>query len=203
MASKSIIDNFLRLLREVEDEDQAVKMTMSTNNCESMASYFTNSPYMGTDMHGHYPQNGVGDLDGSQQMHHYNQNQGNMPYPRFPPYDRMGYYNPNIEPAGYTRADSPASQVGGVMVPQQNGTTMGQTNQQQPVVYSCKLQAAVGGLVGMPGETGSPPLEQMNNIHMGAQMTIPHHMSHGQGQVSDVRKILWGYNPESNPRNLN
>lgn len=159
-------------------------MTMSTNNCESMTSYFTNS-YMGSEMHGHYPTGAVGDIDGSQQMHHYSQNpnQGNLPYPRFPPYDRMGYYNQNMEPTGYTRADSPSSQVGG-MGPQQNGTSIvPQSNQQQPVVYaSCKLQAAVGGL-GMGGEGGSPPLEQMGGHHMGAQMTIPHHMGHAQGQV--------------------
>ncbi|ALC45274.1 Antp [Drosophila busckii] len=99
-------------------------MTMSTNNCESMTSYFTNS-YMGADMHhGHYPGNGVTDLD-AQQMHHYSQNpnqQGNMPYPRFPPYDRMPYYNgqgmdqqQQQAHQGYSRPDSPSSQVGGVM----------------------------------------------------------------------------------------
>lgn len=157
-------------------------MTMSTNNCESMTSYFANS-YMGSDMHGHYPN---GDhLDGNQQMHHYSQNpnQANMPpYPRFPPYDRMGYYNQNMDQTGYSRPDSPSSQVG--MPQQPNGTQIGpQTNQQQPVVYaSCKLQAAVGGL-GMSAESGSPPLEQMGAHHMTSQMTIPHHMGHAQSQV--------------------
>ena len=168
-------------------------MTMSTNNCESMTSYFTNS-YMSSDMHGHYPTGG--DMDS--QMHHYSQthhNQASMPpFPRYPPYDRMGYYNQNMEPTGYTRPDSPSSQVGGVMVPQQtpqppppqqNGGTIPlqqqQQPQQQPIVYtSCKLQAAVGnGGLGVMGDNGSPPLEQMGH-HMGNQMQMGHHMSHGQ-----------------------
>ncbi|XP_041450885.1 homeotic protein antennapedia isoform X3 [Drosophila obscura] len=120
-------------------------MTMSTNNCESMTSYFTNS-YMGADMHhGHYPGNGVTDLD-AQQMHHYSQNpnhQGNMPYPRFPPYDRMPYYNgqgmdqqQQQQHQGYSRPDSPSSQVGGVMPQAQtNGLPSGGqlvAQQQQP-----------------------------------------------------------------------
>lgn len=161
-------------------------MTMSTNNCESMTSYFSNS-YMGSDMHGHYPN---GDhLDASQQMHHYGQNpnQTNMPpYPRFPPYDRMGYYNQNLDPT-FSRPDSPSSQVG--MQQQPNGTQMtNATQQQQPVVYaSCKLQAAVGGGVGGIGgglEGSSPPLEQMGH-HMNTQMTIPHHMAaHAQSQIN-------------------
>ncbi|KAH8417259.1 hypothetical protein KR222_007246 [Zaprionus bogoriensis] len=116
-------------------------MTMSTNNCESMTSYFTNS-YMGADMHhGHYPGNGVTDLD-AQQMHHYSQNpnqQGNMPYPRFPPYDRMPYYNgqgmdqqQQQQHQGYSRPDSPSSQVGGVMPQAQtNGGQLVSVAQQQ------------------------------------------------------------------------
>lgn len=174
-------------------------MTMSSNNCESMTSYFTNS-YMGSDMHGHYP-NGITDLD-NQQMHHYSQNpnnQGNLPYPRFPPYDRMAYYNgQGMEHQGYSRPDSPSSQNG--MGPQQpppqlqnqppNGTQLGpQTQPQavqpqaQPVVFaSCKLQAAVGGGIGMPQEGGSPPLEQIGH-HINAQMPLTHHMGHQQTQV--------------------
>lgn len=187
-------------------------MTMSTNNCESMTSYFTNT-YMGADMHhSHYPGNGVADLD-AQQMHHYSQNpnhQGNMPYPRFPPYDRMAYYNGQgmEQHQGYSRPDSPSSQVsgglpqsqanGGQIVsqqPQQQPTSQQQPHpqvtqqvthpqQQQPVVYaSCKLQAAVAGL-GLVPEGGSPPLvEQLGGLHMNAQMTIPHHMGHPQAQV--------------------
>ncbi|XP_030078610.1 homeotic protein antennapedia isoform X4 [Drosophila hydei] len=115
-------------------------MTMSTNNCESMTSYFTNS-YMGADMHhGHYPGNGVTDLD-AQQMHHYSQNpnqQGNMPYPRFPPYDRMPYYNgqgmdqqQQQQHQGYSRPDSPSSQVGGVMPQAQTNGQLVQQQQQQ------------------------------------------------------------------------
>ncbi|XP_030381759.1 homeotic protein antennapedia isoform X2 [Scaptodrosophila lebanonensis] len=113
-------------------------MTMSTNNCESMTSYFTNS-YMSPDMHhGHYPGNGVSDLD-AQQMHHYSQNpnhQGNMPYPRFPPYDRMPYYNgqgmDQQQHQGYSRPDSPSSQVGGMPQTQTNGQLVPQQQQPQP-----------------------------------------------------------------------
>ena len=170
-------------------------MTMSTNNCESMTSYFTNS-YMNSDMHGHYPGTGVDGLDTSQQMYHHNTHasQGNMPpYPRFPPYDRMGYYQQSMDPA-YPRADSPSSQVGGVIPQQTNGThphqqTQVPQQQQQPIVYaSCKLQAATvgngaNGFGNIGPDNGSPPLEQMGH-HMNAQMTIPpHHMGHGQGQV--------------------
>jgi hypothetical protein len=175
-------------------------MTMSTNNCESMTSYFTNS-YMSSDMHGHYPTGG--DMDA--QMHHYTQthhNQASMPpFPRYPPYDRMGYYNQNMEPTGYSRPDSPSSQVGNVMgpqqqtpqpPPQQNGTIpLQQQPQQQPIVYtSCKLQAAVGnGGLGMVGDNGSPPLEQMgHHNHMNnQQMPMGHHM---HGQVNEVMRFL-------------
>lgn len=171
---------------------------MSTNNCESMTSYFTNS-YMSSDMHGHYPTGG--DMDA--QMHHYTQthhNQASMPpFPRYPPYDRMGYYNQNMEPTGYSRPDSPSSQVGNVMgpqqtpqaPPQQNGSLpLQQQPQQQPIVYtSCKLQAAVGnGGLGMVGDNGSPPLEQMgHHNHMNnQQMPMGHHM---HGQVNDVMRF--------------
>lgn len=98
---------------------------------------------MGADMHhGHYPGNGVTDLD-AQQMHHYSQNpnhQGNMPYPRFPPYDRMPYYNgqgmdqqqQQQQHQVYSRPDSPSSQVGGVMPQAQtNGQLVPQQQQQQ------------------------------------------------------------------------
>lgn len=154
-------------------------------------------------MHGHYPTGG--DMDA--QMHHYTQthhNQANMPpFPRYPPYDRMGYYN-NMEPTGYTRPDSPSSQVGNVMgpqqtpavqpPPQQNGTIslQQQQPQQQPIVYaSCKLQAAVGngglGMVGV-GDNGSPPLEPMgHHNHMNnQQLQMGHHM---HGQVNEVNSF--------------
>jgi Antp family, other len=178
-------------------KSQIPNMTMSTNNCESMTSYFTNS-YMSSDMHGHYPTGG--DMDS--QMHHYTQthhSQASMPpFPRYPPYDRMGYYNQNMEP-GYSRPDSPSSQVGNVMGPQQtpqppqqqNGTLpLQQQPQQQPIVYtSCKLQAAVGnGGLGMVGDNGSPPLEQMgHHNHMSnQQMPMGHHM---HGQVNEVMRF--------------
>lgn len=90
--------------------------------------------------HGHYPGNGVTDLD-AQQMHHYSQNpnqQGNMPYPRFPPYDRMPYYNgqgmdqqQQQQHQGYSRPDSPSSQVGGVMPQAQTNGQLVQQQQQQ------------------------------------------------------------------------
>lgn len=152
-------------------------------------------------MHGHYPTGG--DMDA--QMHHYTQthhNQASMPpFPRYPPYDRMGYYNQNMEPTGYSRPDSPSSQVGNVMgpqtgpqpPPQQNGTIplQQQPQQQQPIVYtSCKLQAAVGnGGLGMVGDNGSPPLEQMgHHNHMSnQQMPMGHHM---HGQVNEVMRFL-------------
>jgi len=96
----------------------------------------------------------------------------------------MGYYNQGMEAnTGYARADSPSSQVGGVMPQHANGAMQPTPQQQQPVVYaSCKLQAAVGG-IGMAGENGSPPLEQMSQHHMNAQMPMSHHMSHNQQQV--------------------
>lgn len=150
-------------------------------------------------MHGHYP---TGDMDTG--MHHYSQthhSQAQMPpFPRYPPYDRMGYYNQGMEPTGYSRPDSPSSQVGGVMgpqqtpthqpPPQQNGQPPMQQTQQQPIVYaSCKLQAAVGnnGLGMHVGENGSPPLEQMGH-HMGnQQMQMGHHMGHAQ--VNEVSRL--------------
>lgn len=102
-----------------------------------MTSYFTNT-YMGADMHhGHYPGNGVTDLD-AQQMHHYSQtpnHQGNMPYPRFPPYDRMPYYNgQGMDQHGvYSRPDSPSSQVGGMAPSQANGGQMLGQQQGPPI----------------------------------------------------------------------
>ncbi|EDV42062.1 uncharacterized protein Dana_GF17789, isoform E [Drosophila ananassae] len=132
-------------------------MTMSTNNCESMTSYFTNS-YMGADMHhGHYPGNGVTDLD-AQQMHPYSQNpnhQGNMPYPRFPPYDRMPYYNgqgmdqqqqqqQHQQHQVYSRPDSPSSQVGGVMPQAQTNGQLVAQQQQQPSQNQQQQQQAQG-----------------------------------------------------------
>lgn len=96
-----------------------------------------------------------------------------MPYPRFPPYDRMntGYYTSQQSMDGY-RPDSPSSM--GHM-----GNAAPPNGHQTPVVYaSCKLQAAAVGQGGggVLGPTGSPPLDPqqgaMGNHHMAAQ----HHM---------------------------
>ncbi|XP_064556483.1 homeotic protein antennapedia isoform X2 [Drosophila montana] len=151
-------------------------MTMSTNNCESMTSYFTNS-YMGADMHhGHYPGNGVTDLD-AQQMHHYSQNpnqQGNMPYPRFPPYDRMPYYNgqgmdqqQQQQHQGYSRPDSPSSQVGGVMPQAQtNGQLVSVAQQQQQSQQQQQAQT-------QQQQAQQAPLQQQQHPQVTQQVTHP------------------------------
>ncbi|XP_005186013.1 homeotic protein antennapedia isoform X1 [Musca domestica] len=157
-------------------------MTMSTNNCESMTSYFTNS-YMGADMHhGHYPGNGVADLD-AQQMHHYSQtpnHQGNMPYPRFPPYDRMPYYNgQGMDQHGvYSRPDSPSSQVGGCVPPSQaNGAQM------------------------VPQQQGPPQQQPLNDAHQQhhpqvtqqqvTQQQVPAHQQHPQQQQQQHQPVVY------------
>ncbi|KAK9512230.1 hypothetical protein O3M35_000699 [Rhynocoris fuscipes] len=136
-----------------------------------MSSYFANS-YMPDLRNG-----GVVPAEHPHQQHHYGaavvpqggppaggQPPQGMPYPRFPPYDRM-----DIRAAGYYqnmdyRADSPGSMGGG----QSNG-------HQTPVVYaSCKLQAAVGNGIGGPE---SPPEMDMTHHaapHPGHQQ---HHMT--------------------------
>lgn len=91
-----------------------------------------------------------------------------MPYPRFPPYDRM-----DIRAAGYYqnmdyRADSP------------NSMHMGTNGHQTPVVYaSCKLQAAVGNGIGGPE---SPPDMEMTPHHHAHQQQ--HHMGPHQHQTA-------------------
>ncbi|KAJ8968290.1 hypothetical protein NQ314_002376 [Rhamnusium bicolor] len=106
-----------------------------------------------------------------------------MPYPRFPPYDRMdirnaGYYNAQQQQIDGTqyRPDSPTSMhMGG------NGAPNGH---QTPVVYaSCKLQAAAVTQNGVLGPTGSPPLDSsqnMTNHHMGHHMQEQHPQHHQQ-----------------------
>ncbi|XP_022907641.1 homeotic protein antennapedia [Onthophagus taurus] len=103
-----------------------------------------------------------------------------MPYPRFPPYDRMdirnaGYYGtqqPQMDGNQGYRPDSPTNNIhmGG------NGAPNGH---QTPVVYaSCKLQAAAVTQGGVLGPTGSPPLDTsqgMNNHHMGHHMQEQQH----------------------------
>ncbi|XP_039289809.1 homeotic protein antennapedia-like isoform X1 [Nilaparvata lugens] len=100
-----------------------------------------------------------------------------MPYPRFPPYDRMNaaatYYG--AQQGGMVdsyRPDSPNGGMGPHMGGQPNG-------HQTPVVYaSCKLQAAVGGngIVGDPGSPHEMDPSMTNHHqphpHMG---THPHH----------------------------
>lgn len=109
-----------------------------------------------------------------------------MPYPRFPPYDRMdirnaAYYGAQqqqMDGNGVYRPDSPASMHMGNAGPP-NG-------HQTPVVYaSCKLQAAAVGQGGVLG-SGSPPLDatqtNMGNHHMGHHEGAPqhHHMQTAQ-----------------------
>ncbi|XP_044741270.1 homeotic protein antennapedia-like isoform X2 [Chrysoperla carnea] len=96
-----------------------------------------------------------------------------MPYPRFPPYDRMdirnaAYYQQQMDNGVY-RPDSPTNiHMGG------NGAPNGH---QTPVVYaSCKLQAAAVGQSGVLGSSGSPPLD-------GSQAAMGHHgMTHDHQQ---------------------
>ncbi|BES95942.1 sequence-specific DNA Hypothetical protein [Nesidiocoris tenuis] len=88
-----------------------------------------------------------------------------VPYPRFPPYDRM-----DIRAAGYYqnmdyRSDSPGAM---------GAAHMGQNGHQTPVVYaSCKLQAAVGNGIGGPE---SPPDMDMGH-HVGHAQHNTHHMA--------------------------
>nr|AYO51640.1 antennapedia [Stridulivelia tersa] len=83
-----------------------------------------------------------------------------IPYPRFPPYNRMdvrgGYYQHGM---GDYRAESPPGAGMGHM---QQGV------QQQPVVYaSCKLQAAVGN--GLGGHESPPEMDMHHGLHTGHQ----------------------------------
>lgn len=106
-----------------------------------------------------------------------------MPYPRFPPYDRMDIRNAAYYGAqqggmveGY-RPDSPSNMghMGGGGQP--NG-------HQTPVVYaSCKLQAAAVGGNGIVGGPGSPPdldpgPPMNNHHHHQPQHHMPNHQQH-------------------------
>uniref|UniRef100_T1H913 Homeotic protein antennapedia n=3 Tax=Rhodnius prolixus TaxID=13249 RepID=T1H913_RHOPR len=107
-----------------------------------------------------------------------------MPYPRFPPYDRM-----DIRAAGYYqnmdyRADSPGSMAGGG-----GGGGGGHMNQanghQTPVVYaSCKLQAAVGNGIGGPE---SPPEMEMSHHPPGHPGHQQHHMAPHQHHAQNAQ----------------
>lgn len=164
---------------------------MSANNCDSMA-YFSNA-YM-PDMrnggshehqqaHAHYgavPQQH--EMDGCDPQlrpaqHHYPaQPAPGMPYPRFPPYDRLGYYQ-QMEQNGY-RPDSPSQM--GHMGPKGDGYGPNGHQPPTPAVYtSCKLQAAAATAGGVPG---SPPLEQAQQMphHMHPQQHMVQHGVHQQ-----------------------
>ncbi|XP_056633586.1 homeotic protein antennapedia-like [Diorhabda carinulata] len=106
-----------------------------------------------------------------------------MPYPRFPPYDRMdirnaGYYNAQQQQMdGQYRPDSPTNM-------HMSATTGPPNGHQTPIVYaSCKLQAASVTQNGVLGPTGSPPLDSaqsMNTQHMGHHMQEQHAQHHPQ-----------------------
>lgn len=141
--------------------------------------YVDNAPCDPTARQGIPPHHYVGPTVGGQPP------QG-MPYPRFPPYDRMeirqaaaaaGYYNNHHQSSmdGYSRPESPNVGGGG------GGGGMGQMtmNGHTPVVYAtCKLQASVAnGLV----EPGSPTdMVDMTNHHQQQQMTAGGHHHHQQ-----------------------
>lgn len=119
-----------------------------------------------------------------------------MPYPRFPPYDRMdiraaGYYGAQQQQMegnqGY-RPDSPGSM--------HMGSSTAPNGHQTPVVYaSCKLQAAAVTQNGVLGPTGSPPLDTsqpMNNHHnMGHHMQEQQHPQHHQ-QHHQQQHMMYG-----------
>lgn len=97
-----------------------------------------------------------------------------MPYPRFPPYDRMdirnaAYYQQQMDNGVY-RPDSPTNiHMGG------NGPPNGH---QTPVVYaSCKLQAAAVGQ-SVLGSSGSPPLDGSGAAMGHHGMTAHDHQQH-------------------------
>lgn len=124
-----------------------------------------------------------------------------MPYPRFPPYDRMdirnaAYYGAQQQSSGGLMADGNAAGGGGggyrANSPSNGG--MGHlggggppNGHQTPVVYaSCKLQAAAVGGSGALG-SGSPPLEGPpqatlnNHSHQNHHHSQQQHANHQQG----------------------
>lgn len=123
-----------------------------------------------------------------------------MPYPRFPPYDRIdvrnaGYYGAQpqqMDGAQGYRPDSPSNMHMG------NGAPNGH---QTPVVYaSCKLQAASVSPNCVLGPTGSPPLDtsqQMGNHHMGHHMQEQHPQHHQQPHHQQ-QHMLYGTQQNAN-----
>ncbi|XP_050431638.1 homeotic protein antennapedia-like isoform X2 [Adelges cooleyi] len=126
--------------------------------------YVDNAPCDPTARQGIPPHHYVGPTVGGQPP------QG-IPYPRFPPYDRMeirqaGYYNGQQSSMdGYSRPESPTGGMGQMTM---NGHT--------PVVYAtCKLQASVAnGLV----EPASPT----DMVDMTSHHQMPPHHHHSQQQ---------------------
>lgn len=120
-----------------------------------------------------------------------------MPYPRFPPYDRMDMRNPAYYGAQHQQMDGnqgyrPDSPNSIHMV--SNGAPNGH---QTPVVYaSCKLQAAAVNHGGVLGSTGSPPLDTsqgMSNHHMGHHMQEhPQHHQQGHHQQQQQQHMMYG-----------
>ncbi|KAE8742595.1 Antennapedia [Frankliniella occidentalis] len=115
--------------------------------------------------------------------HHYPTTGGTqMPYPRFPPYDRMdirhaAYYNAQgggmMDDTGY-RPNSPIQHMTHAAHGPPNGH-----NAPAPVVYaSCKLQAAAVGPGGVIGGPVSPPLD--TGMHHQQQPQQHHHMVNHQ-----------------------
>ncbi|RZC43299.1 hypothetical protein BDFB_011208, partial [Asbolus verrucosus] len=134
--------------------------------------------------------NSCGDPSGLRQgipPHHYGgppsggQPPQGMPYPRFPPYDRMdiraaGYYSAQQQQMDGNQGYRPDSPSGMHMA---NSSAPNQT----PVVYaSCKLQAAAVTQNGVLGPASSPPLDttQPMNHHMGHHMQEQHQQHHQQ-----------------------
>ncbi|XP_018322092.1 homeotic protein antennapedia-like [Agrilus planipennis] len=127
-----------------------------------------------------------------------------MPYPRFPPYDRMdmrtaAYYGgqqPQMDSGQGYRPDSPSNM--------HMGTTGAPNGHQTPVVYaSCKLQAAAVTQGGVLGPTGSPPLDStqgMPNHHMGHHMQ-EQHPQHHQAQAHHPQQQHMMY-PGQTPANM-
>nr|CAD7255711.1 unnamed protein product [Timema shepardi] len=139
---------------------------------------------------------GGGDLrQGGIPPHHYGgpgQPPQGMPYPRFPPYDRMdirnaAYYQQQgggvMNDGGGYRPNSPGGGMGHMVTGGGGGPPNGH---QTPVVYaSCKLQAASVGGAGLnsgspPLEAGQPPLNNHNhqNHHQHPQQQAPPHGNH-------------------------
>lgn len=109
-----------------------------------------------------------------------------MPYPRFPPYDRMNAAYYGAQQGGMVEGYRPDSPT--------NMGHMGQPNgHQTPVVYaSCKLQAAAvggNGIVGGPASPheleAGPPMTNHHHPHPQHHMNHPHH-THPQQQQNHM-----------------